>query len=48
MNQKKRKQKVKREEYGENKELKNIEKMIFVIFDMLLKQSKNKKKAHSY
>ena len=33
---------MKREECGENKEVGNIEKMIFVIFDILLKQSKKK------
>ena len=34
---KKRKQKVEREEYSENKEVGNIEKMIFVTFDIELK-----------
>ena len=35
---------MKREEYGENKEVGNIEKMVFVIFDILLKQSKKERK----
>ena len=33
---------MKREEYGENKEVGNIEKMIFMIFDIFLKPSKRK------
>ena len=41
---------MKREEYGENKEVGNIEKIVFVIFDILLKQSKKKRKliANNY
>ena len=39
---------MKREEYGENKEVGNIEKMVFVIFEILLKQSKKEKKTHGY
>jgi len=35
---------MKRGEYGENKEVVNIEKMVFVIFDILLKQNKKKRK----
>ena len=35
---------MKREEYGENKEVKNIEKNVFVIFSIFLKQSKKEKK----
>ena len=35
---------MEKEEYGENKEVGNMEKMIFVIFDILLKQSKKKRK----
>jgi len=35
---------MKREEYGENKEVGNIEKIVFVIFDILLKQSEKERK----
>ena len=35
---------MKREEHGENKEVRNIEKIIFVIFDIFLKQSRKKRK----
>jgi len=35
---------MKREEYGENKEVENIEKMIFLIFEIYLKQSKTERK----
>ena len=35
---------MKREEYGENKEVGNIEKNIFVIFGIFLKQSKKERK----
>ena len=37
---KKRKQRIERERYGENKEVKNIKKNVFVIFDIFQKQSK--------
>ena len=43
-NQKRRKQKVKREEYGENKEVGNIEKNVFVGFGLFLKQVKKERK----
>ena len=36
-----------KEKYGENKEVGNIEKMIFVIFEIYLKQSKNVRKPMS-
>ena len=35
---------MEREEYGENKEVGNIEKNVFVIFDILIKQSKKERK----
>ena len=35
---------MEREEYGDNKEVKIIEKMVFMIFDIFLKQSKKKRK----
>jgi len=35
---------MEREEYGENKEVGNIEKIFFVIFDILLKQGKKERK----
>ena len=38
---------MKKEEYDENKEVGNIEKMIFVIFEIFLKQSKKKRKHMS-
>jgi len=47
-NEKKRKQKIKREEYGKTRRSGNIEEKIFLIFDIFLKQSKNKKKTHGY
>ena len=36
------------EEYGETRRSKNIEEMIFVIFDIFLKQNKKRKKTHGY
>ena len=45
---KEKKQKVKREEYGETRRSGNIEDKIFVVFDILLKQSKKRKKIHGY
>ena len=39
----KRKKIMKREVYGENKD-RNIEEMVFVIFDIFLKQNKSKEK----
>ena len=38
---------MKREVYGGNKE-RNIEKNVFVIFVLFLKQSKKEKKTHGY
>ena len=38
-------QRMKREEYGENKEVGNIEKNVFVIFGIFLKQSKKEKNS---
>jgi len=38
---------MKRKEYGVNKD-RNIEDMVFVIFSILLKQSKKRKKTHDY
>jgi len=35
---------MKREEYGENKKVRNTEKIVFVIFVILLKQSKKERK----
>ena len=43
-NEKKRKQRMEREGYGENKEVENIEKNAFVIFSIFLKQSKKERK----
>ena len=34
-----------REEYGENKEVENIKKNVFMIFDILIKQSKKERKS---
>ena len=39
---------MKREEYGENKKVGNIEKNVFVIFEIYLKQNKKRKKTHGY
>ena len=36
---------MKIEEYGENKEVGNIEKNVFVVFDILIKQNKNKENS---
>ena len=36
---------MKREEYGENKEVRNIEKNVFVIFKILIKQRKKERKS---
>jgi len=36
---------MKREEYGENKEVGNIEEKVFVIFVLFLNQSKNVRKV---
>ena len=36
---------MKREEYGENKEVGNIKKKVFVIFGIFLKQSENVRKS---
>ena len=33
-----------KEKYGENKEVKNIEEMVFVVFDIFLKQSEKERK----
>ena len=46
----KRKQnkKIEREEFGETRRSGNIEEKIILIFDIFLKQSKNKKKTHGY
>ena len=35
---------MEREEYGENKEVGNIEMNVFVVFDILIKQSKKERK----
>jgi len=43
-NKKRRKLGRKRKEYGENKEVGNIEEKVFVIFVLFLKQSKNVRK----
>ena len=40
---KKRKQRMKREEYGGNKD-ENIEEKVFLVFDIFLKQSKTERK----
>ena len=37
-----------KEKYGENKEVGNIEKNIFVVFDIFLKQSEKERKPHGY
>ena len=47
-NVKKRKQRIKREGYGETQRSENIKDKIFVIFEMYLKQSKKRKKTHGY
>jgi len=39
---------MKREEYGETRRSGNIEEKISMIFDIFLKQSKNRKKTHGY
>ena len=36
---------MKREEYGENKEVGNIKKNVFVVFDIFLKQSEKKENS---
>ena len=37
-----------KKEYGENKEVGNIKKNVFVVFEIYLKQSKKIKKIHCY
>jgi len=46
-NQKKRKQIMKREAYGGNKD-RNIEEKVFLVFDIFLQQSKKGKKTDGY
>ena len=43
-NEKKRKQRMQREEYSGNKEVGKIEEKVFVIFEIYLKQSKKERK----
>ena len=39
---------MKREEYGETQRSVKHRKMVFVVFDIILKQSKKGKKTHGY
>ena len=45
---KSKKIKERKEKYGENKEGRNIEKNVFVVFEIFLKQSKKIKKTNGY